>query len=227
MNQIPERLAAVRQRIATAAARCGRDPSEITLLAVSKTKPVSDLRAAIKAGQRAFGENYLQDALPKIQALEGEPIVWHFIGRLQSNKTAEIGRWFDWVHGLDKLKHAERLSRQRPSERGPMQVCLQVNLSGEAGKGGISAEALPDLAYAVARLPNLVLRGLMTLPDPGFDYDRTLATFQTLANLRQSLNDLGLKLDTLSMGMSADLEIAIEAGSTLVRVGTDIFGRRR
>ena len=226
MNQIPERLAAVRRRIAKAAVACGRDPAEITLLAVSKTKPLSDVRAAIGAGQRAFGENYLQDALPKIHALEGEAIIWHFIGRLQSNKTAEISRWFDWVHGLDSLKHAERLSRQRPSDRGPLQVCLQVNLSRETSKGGVAADGLPDLATAVARLPNLALRGLMTLPDPEFDDDRTRSVFEELARLRASLNEQGLALDTLSMGMSADLEIAIAAGSTLVRVGTDIFGRR-
>lgn len=227
MNQIPERLAAVHRRIATAAAACGRDPSEITLLAVSKTKPLSDVRAAMAAGQRAFGENYLQDALPKIRALEGEAIVWHFIGRLQSNKTAEISRWFDWVHGLDRLKHAERLSRQRPGDRPPLQVCLQVNLSGEVSKGGIEADALPDLAKAVARLPNVVLRGLMTLPNPDYDDGRTRAVFEELAGLQASLREEGLTLDTLSMGMSADLEIAIAAGSTLVRVGTDIFGKRR
>lgn len=226
MNRIPERLAAVRQRIADAAEACGRHADDIRLLAVSKTKPAADVRAALDAGQREFGENYLQDALPKIRALADAPVTWHFIGRLQSNKTADVSENFDWVHGLDRLKHAERLSRQRPAERGPLQVCLQVNLSAEQSKGGVTAEALPALAAAVVALPNLRLRGLMTMPDPAFDAAQTQAVFERLAALRTALADRGLTLDTLSMGMSGDMETAIAAGSTLVRIGTDIFGPR-
>jgi pyridoxal phosphate enzyme (YggS family) len=227
MKQILERIAEVRERIRVAAEACGRDPREITLLAVSKTKPLAALRSAIAAGQRAFGENYLQDALPKIAALADEPLEWHFIGRLQSNKTAEISAHFDWVHGLDSRKHAERLSRQRPKSMGPLNLCLQVNLSGEASKGGVTAAALPELARAVSSLPGLRLRGLMTMPDPTLDADRTRATFDALAACLDSLKRDGLSLDTLSMGMSRDMETAIAAGSTLVRIGTDIFGPRQ
>lgn len=227
MNQIPERLATVRQRIARAAGRCGRDPKDIELLAVSKTKPIEAIRSAIAAGQRAFGENYLQDALPKIAALADEDLDWHFIGRLQSNKTAEISAHFDWVHGLEKLKHAERLSRQRPPGLGPLQVCLQVNLCGETSKGGVTAASLRDLASAVAGLPGLRLRGLMTLPDPSYDDQRLRGVFEDLAMLRKRLNADGLALDTLSMGMSRDMEIAIAAGATIVRIGTDVFGPRQ
>jgi len=226
MNQIPDRLARVRERISKAADACGRSGSEITLLAVSKTKPASDVLAAYHAGQRAFGENYLQDALPKIQALQEPGIEWHFIGRMQSNKAAEISTHFSWVHGLDRLKHAERLNKQRPAGLPPLQVCLQVNLSGEASKGGVAPDELPELAVAIARLPQLKLRGLMTMPDPNSDPAIQRAAF---ARLRQQLQDLcarGLQLDTLSMGMSADMEAAIAEGATIVRIGTDIFGPR-
>lgn len=226
MNQIPDRLARVRLRIEAAAKACGRRADDISLLAVSKTKPAGDVLAAYQAGQRAFGENYLQDALPKMQALKGLDIEWHFIGRLQSNKTAEISRCFDWVHGLDRVKHAERLSAQRPTGESPLQVCLQVNLSGETSKGGAAAEHLPELALAVARLPRLKLRGLMTMPDPDSDLATQRAVFARLRGLLEDLQSRGLDLDTLSMGMSADMEAAIAEGSTLVRVGTDIFGAR-
>lgn len=227
MNQIPERLEAVRQRLNAAAERCGRDPRSIQLLAVSKTKPVEAIRSAVQAGQRAFGENYLQDALPKIAALAGMALEWHFIGRLQSNKTAEISAHFDWVHGLETLKHAKRLSAQRPADREPLQACLQVNLCGESSKGGVSADALPALAGEVANLPGLKLRGLMTLPDPTLDDASLRRVFEDLERLREELNETGLGLDTLSMGMSRDMEIAIAAGSTIVRIGTDIFGARQ
>jgi hypothetical protein len=227
MKQIPERLAAVRQRIRDAARACGRNPETIKLLAVSKTKPTAAIRSAIDAGHRAFGENYLQDALPKIQALDDPTLEWHFIGRVQSNKTAEISRYFDWVHGIDRLKHAQRLGRQRPPGSPPLNVCLQVNLSGESSKGGVTAADAPDLAAAIAPLPGLRLRGLMTLPDPDYDERQTAQVFEALARLQAELNRSGLALDTLSMGMSRDLEIAIAAGSTLVRVGTDIFGPRQ
>ena len=226
MNRIPERLAAVRERIAVAAAACGRSPADIRLVAVSKTKPASAVRAAAAAGQTDFGENYLQDALPKIQALDELSLTWHFIGRLQSNKTAEVSEHFDWVHSLDKLKHAQRLSRQRPEKRPPLQVCLQVNLSGERSKGGVTADELPELATEVAKLPHLWLRGLMTMPDPASSPTETRAVFDQLAGLMQDLNRRGLSLDTLSMGMSGDMEQAVAAGSTMVRIGTDIFGAR-
>ena len=226
MNQIPERLKRVLERIDAAAAACGRRAEQIGLLAVSKTKPASDILAAYRAGQRAFGENYLQDALPKIQALRDTDIDWHFIGRIQSNKTAEISRYFQWVHGLDRLKHAERLSRQRPEQLPPLQVCIQVNLSGEASKGGVVPQDLAALATAVARMPRLRLRGLMTLPDPDASTRIQRETFATLRGLLDELRADGLELDTLSMGMSADMEAAIAEGSTIVRIGTDIFGRR-
>jgi len=226
MNQIPDRLNRVRERIAEAARASGRSADEVALLAVSKTKPASDVLAAYGAGQRAFGENYLQDALPKIQALREPDIEWHFIGRIQSNKTADISRHFSWVHGLDRLRHAERLSAQRTADLPPLQVCLQVNLSGEASKGGIEPDDLPDLASAVAPLSRLRLRGLMTMPDPKSDPATQRAAFAQLRRLLESLRAKGLELDTLSMGMSADMEAAIAEGSTMVRIGTDIFGAR-
>lgn len=226
MNQIPERLARVRERMRAAAVAGGRAPDSVTLLAVSKTKPASDILAAYRAGQRAFGENYLQDALPKIQALRGNDIEWHFIGRLQSNKTAEISRHFAWVHSLDSLKHAQRLSAQRPADMPPLQVCVQVNLSGELSKGGVERADLAELAAAVARLPGLRLRGLMTMPDPGSDPAAQRAVFAALRKLFEELRAAGLDLDTLSMGMSADMEAAIAEGSTMVRIGADIFGAR-
>jgi pyridoxal phosphate enzyme (YggS family) len=226
MNQIPEKLIQIRERIRRAARACGRSPDEITLLAVSKTKPASDVLTAYKAGQREFGENYLQDALPKIQAVRKPGIEWHFIGRIQSNKASEISRHFSWVHGLDRLKHAERLSTQRPTELAPLQVCLQVNLSAEASKGGVKPEDLPALAAAVSRLPGLKLRGLMTMPNPDTEAAAQRAVFARLRLLLQDLCARGLDLDTLSMGMSADMEAAIAEGSTMVRIGTDIFGAR-
>jgi len=226
MTDIAQALAGVQQRIAAAATAVGRDPAEITLLAVSKTKPVEMIRAAHAAGQVAFGENYLQDALPKIAALRELDLEWHYIGRIQSNKTREIAANFAWVHGIDKLKHAQRLNNQRDPAQPPLQCCIQVNLSGEASKGGVNREQLPALAHDLATLPRLRLRGLMTMPDPGSDRTAQSAVFTELAALREQLNTGGLALDTLSMGMSGDLELAIAAGSTLVRVGTDIFGAR-
>ncbi|MDJ0741403.1 MAG: YggS family pyridoxal phosphate-dependent enzyme [Gammaproteobacteria bacterium] len=234
MNEIPERLDRVRERIRAAAFACGRDPGGIALLAVSKTKPAGDVLAAFAAGQHRFGENYLQDALPKIVALDaaltdaapGPAIEWHFIGRIQGNKCAEISRHFAWVHGLDSLRHAQLLDRHRPDAAAPLQVCLQVNLSGEASKGGVEADALPALATAVAALPRLTLRGLMTMPDPHAGAARQRADFARLRGLRDALNAAGLALDTLSMGMSGDMEAAIAEGATIVRIGTDIFGPR-
>lgn len=226
MNQIPERLERVRDRIRAAATACGRDPATITLLAVSKTKPAEDVQAALAAGQRRFGENYLQDALPKIETLAGQDIEWHFIGHIQGNKTADISRHFAWVHGLDSLRHAELLSRHRAPDADLLQVCLQVNLSGEASKGGVTAADAPALAQAVSELPGLRLRGLMTMPDPHASPARQRAVFAGLRELLGQLNEDGMQLDTLSMGMSGDLELAIAEGATLVRIGTDIFGAR-
>jgi pyridoxal phosphate enzyme (YggS family) len=226
MNQIPERLKRVIARIEAAAEACGRRPEEIGLLAVSKTKPASDVLAAYRAGQRAFGENYLQDALPKIQTLLDTDIEWHFIGRIQSNKTAEISRHFQWVHGLDRLKHAKRLGIQRPEHLPPLQACIQVNLSGEASKGGVEPQNLAEFATAVAQIPRLRLRGLMTMPDPKAPQTTQRAAFASLRRLLGELRADGLEIDTLSMGMSADMEAAIAEGSTMVRIGTDIFGRR-
>jgi len=227
MPTIAQALEDVHRRIARAALAADRNPAEIALLAVSKTKPASMIREAWNAGQQAFGENYLQDALPKIQALADLPIEWHYIGRMQSNKTRDIARHFAWVHGLDRIKHARRLSDQRPEGLPPLNCCIQVNLSGETSKGGIPAEALEEMALAVNELPGLRLRGLMTMPDPVSPRETQAAVFRRLADLRQQLEEqASLSLDTLSMGMSGDLELAIAAGSTLVRVGTDIFGAR-
>jgi len=226
VNQIPERLAHVQERIHRAAMAAGRSPGEIMLLAVSKTKPASDVAAAFGAGQRAFGENYLQDALPKIRTLADKDIEWHFIGRLQSNKCADISRHFTWVHGIDSLKHAEQLSSHRPAELPPLQVCIQVNLSGEVTKGGVDPTEVEALALKVARLPRLRLRGLMTMPDPNARTTSRDAAFAGLRGLLESLRASGLDVDTLSMGMSDDMEAAIREGATIVRIGTDIFGPR-
>ncbi len=226
MNEIPQRLAAVHRRIRAAAEAAGRQADEVALLAVSKTKPAGDIVMAYREGQRQFGENYLQDALPKIEALAELAIEWHFIGRLQSNKAAEISRHFAWVHGIDQYKHAVRLSDHRPMQAPPLQVCIQVNLSGESTKGGVQPAELPALAHVVAGLPRLRLRGLMTLPSPTTDLAAQHAVFAQLRELLEDLQRRGLELDTLSMGMSADMEAAIAEGSTMVRIGTDIFGAR-
>jgi len=226
MSEIADRLAAVRSRIATAAQLCGRSPDQITLLAVSKTKPMTAIQEAIAAGQQHFGENYLQEALAKIEAFADQDLIWHYIGRLQSNKTRMIARHFDWVHGLADAGHAKRLATQRPSEMSTLNICIQVNISGESSKGGITEAGLVTLAGVVADQPQLKLRGLMTMPDPTQPLATQRAAFRRLRELAEQLREVGLPLDTLSMGMSGDLEVAIEEGSTLVRVGTDIFGRR-
>ena len=226
MTYIATTLQKVHERIANAARACGRDPQDIALLAVSKTKPVAMIREAHAAGQLAFGENYLQDALPKIAELQALDLEWHYIGRIQGNKTKDIAQHFAWVHGIDKLKHAQRLSNQRPDTLPPLQCCIQVNLSHEDSKGGVDADQALQLAQEVAAMPNLRLRGLMTMPDPGSTRDEQAEVFSRLAALKENINAQGLTLDTLSMGMSGDLELAIAAGSTMVRVGTDIFGAR-
>lgn len=217
----------MRRRIAAAADAAGRKPEEVQLLAVSKTVPVEALRAALDAGQDCFGESYLSEALDKIAALEGRGCAWHFIGPVQSNKTRRIAEHFDWVHSVDRLKIAERLSAQRPDRLPPLNVCLEVNISGEASKAGLRPADVRETAEAVVRLPRLRLRGLMAIPAPSRDPARQRAAFAELRRIFDSLNDRGLGLDTLSMGMSDDLEAAIAEGATIVRVGTAIFGARR
>lgn len=224
---IGEALAAVRERIAKAEIAHGREPGSVILLAVSKTRPVADVRAALAAGQRRFGESYVQEALDKIAALAEEDIEWHFIGPLQSNKTRAVAEHFHWCHSIDRLKLAQRLSAQRPADLPPLQICLQVNLSGEASKSGFATEAVAAAAAAIAALPKLALRGLMAIPARESDVTRQRAAFARLRALRDALNTQhGLALDTLSMGMTNDLEAAIAEGATLVRVGTGIFGPR-
>ncbi len=228
MATIASRLHQVRLRIARACAAAGRPANDVTLLAVSKTCPAQHVREARAAGQAAFGENYVQEALAKIEQLADlrSAIEWHLIGPLQSNKTRAVAEHFDWVHSVDRLKLAERLSAQRPPQLGPLNVCLQVNISGEASKSGLTAAELPEVARAVARLPGLRLRGLMAIPEPAVDLEAQRAPHRALSELLLVLRRDGLALDTLSMGMSADLEAAIAEGATLVRVGTAIFGER-
>lgn len=220
------RLHAVLQRIAGAAAAAGRDPAAVRLLAVSKTFDDAAVRALAMAGQRAFGENYLQEALEKQACLAGLALEWHFIGPVQSNKTRAIAEHFAWVHSVDRLKIAERLSAQRPDSLPPLQVCIEVNVSGEASKGGVAAAELPEFAAAVAKLPRLQLRGLMAIPAPTADAGLQRAAFRRVRELFDGLVEHGFALDTLSMGMSADLEAAILEGATIVRVGTALFGER-
>lgn len=200
----------------------------VTLLVVSKTFPAQDVRLAFEAGERRFGENYVQEGLDKIAQLADlrEQIEWHLIGPLQSNKTRVVAEHFDWVHSVDRLKIAQRLSEQRPAHLPPLQICLQVNISGEASKSGLSPAEVQDLAHAVAALPRLRLRGLMAIPEPAADLPAQRAPHRALARLLRELQGQGLALDTLSMGMSADLEAAILEGATLVRIGSAIFGRR-
>jgi hypothetical protein len=213
-------------RIAGAAVAAGRDPATVRLLAVSKTWPAESVREAVAAGQRAFGENYVQEGVAKVEALAGLGLEWHFIGPLQSNKTRLVANSFSWVHSIDRLKIAERLSEQRDVHLPPLNVCIQVNVSGEASKSGVAPADLPALARAVAALPRLRLRGLMAIPEPTSDVALQRARFASLRMLCDELNTAGLGLDTLSMGMSDDLEAAIAEGSTMVRVGTAIFGAR-
>ncbi|TBW07131.1 YggS family pyridoxal phosphate-dependent enzyme [Azotobacter chroococcum subsp. isscasi] len=223
MSTIPESVAKVRARIREAAQASGRDPQDVQLLAVSKTKPASALREAFACGQRDFGENYLQEALAKQAELADLELTWHFIGPIQSNKTRALAGHFAWVHSVDRLKIAQRLSEQRPADLPPLNLCLQVNVSGEASKSGCAPEELAALAGAVAELPNLRLRGLMAIPEPTDDPAAQRAAF---ARLRALKDGLGLDLDTLSMGMSHDLEAAIAEGATWVRIGTALFGAR-
>lgn len=227
MTTIALNLQAAYAALATAARQAGREPTDVRLLAVSKTFPVADIRAAMAAGQRAFAESHVQEALPKLAELADAGLEWHFIGPLQSNKTRAVAEHFAWVHSVDRLNIAQRLSAQRPADLPPLQVCLQVNISGETSKSGVAPADLPALAQAVAQLPRLQLRGLMAIPAPTDDEAEQRAAFAQLAALQRQLQADGLALDTLSMGMSHDFPAAIAAGATLVRIGTAIFGQRQ
>jgi pyridoxal phosphate enzyme (YggS family) len=226
MSAIATNLQAVRKRIADAALACTRDEGTVALLAVSKTWPAACIREAARAGQRAFGENYVQEGLDKIGELAGLGLEWHFIGPLQSNKTRSVAEHFDWVHTVDRLKVAERLAAQRPAEMAPLQVCVQVNISGEDSKSGCRPDDAAALCLAVAALPRLKLRGLMAIPAPAADLTAQRAPLRRLRELRDRIASGGLALDTLSMGMSHDLEAAVAEGATIVRIGTAIFGER-
>jgi hypothetical protein len=222
----PEKLAAVLSRIAAAARRAGRDPASVRLLAVSKQQPIEAVAAAADAGQREFGENYVREGVEKVEALRERQLTWHFIGQLQANKTREVAGHFQWVHTVDRERVATRLAAQRPHHAGPLDVLLQVRLGDEPGKGGVAPADLPRLAEFVAGLPRLRLRGLMCIPPPAQDETAQRVPFARLRGLLEDLNTRGHALDTLSMGMSADLEAAVLEGATLVRVGTAVFGPR-
>jgi pyridoxal phosphate enzyme (YggS family) len=223
MSTIADNIAQVSSRIHAAAVAAKRDADSVQLLAVSKTKPAEALREAYAAGLRDFGENYLQEALSKQLELADLPLIWHFIGPIQSNKTRAIAEHFAWVHSVDRLKIAQRLSEQRPAELPPLNICIQVNVSGEASKSGCTPADLPALANAISELPRIKLRGLMAIPEPTEDRAAQDAAFAAVQHLQASLN---LPLDTLSMGMSHDLESAIAMGATWVRIGTALFGAR-
>jgi PLP dependent protein len=226
MTDLADRLQAVRARIERAARAAGRDPADIRLLAVSKTRPPEDIRALFTLGQHAFGENYPQEAEPKLAALADLAIEWHHIGRIQGNKTRLLAAHYAWVHGLAEPRHALRLNDQRPSHLPPLNLCIQVNVSGEPSKGGVQPDEVDALARDVAGLPRLRLRGLMAIPEPATDPAAQRRPFRQLRELRDRLSSEGLELDTLSMGMSDDLEAAIAEGATLVRIGTALFGPR-
>ncbi|MNX70209.1 Pyridoxal phosphate homeostasis protein [Pseudomonas fluorescens] len=223
MSTIADNILEVSSRINAATLAANRAENSVRLLAVSKTKPAQDLREAYAAGLCDFGENYLQEALGKQVELADLPLIWHFIGPIQSNKTRAIAEHFDWVHSVDRLKVAQRLSEQRPADLPPLNICIQVNVSGEASKSGCTPADLPALANAISNLPRLKLRGLMAIPEPTEDRAAQDAAFAAVQNLQASLN---LPLDTLSMGMSHDLESAIAQGATWVRIGTALFGAR-
>lgn len=226
MTTITQNIETVRAEIARHARTAGRDPAAIRLVAVSKTRPAEDIASARDAGQSDFGENYLQEALPKIAALDGRGIRWHFIGRVQSNKTRELAMHFDWVQTVDRERIALRLCEQRPPDLPPLNICLQVNIDREPQKAGIDPDDVAGVAHAVSALPRLRLRGLMAIPAATEDHARQRDSFLRLRALHDRLVDSGIPLDTLSMGMSGDLRAAIDAGSTMVRVGTAIFGQR-
>ncbi|MBZ0059899.1 MULTISPECIES: YggS family pyridoxal phosphate-dependent enzyme [unclassified Leclercia] len=229
MNDIAHNLAQVRDKISAAATRCGRASEEVTLLAVSKTKPASAIAEAIDAGQRMFGENYVQEGVEKIRHFReagAADLQWHFIGPLQSNKSRLVAEHFDWCHTVDRLRIATRLSEQRPAEMPPLNVLIQINISDENSKSGIALEELDQLAEQVAALPGLTLRGLMAIPAPESDYDRQFAVARQMAVAFEALKTRFPTVDTLSLGMTDDMAAAIAAGSTMVRIGTAIFGAR-
>lgn len=225
MTALSDNLACIRQQIADAQARF-QATQPVTLCAVSKAQPATAIRAAYDAGQTVFGENYLQEALQKQAELDDCAIAWHFIGPIQSNKTQPIARHFDWVHSVDRLKIAQRLSDARPSDLPPLNICLQVNISEEASKSGASGQELLELALNIKQLPHLQLRGLMAIPAPCSDFEQQRDQFRQVRALFEHLNSHGLQLDTLSIGMSGDFAAAIAEGATLVRIGTAIFGAR-
>jgi pyridoxal phosphate enzyme (YggS family) len=225
-SSIADNITRIRVQIQVACQAAGRAPDSVQLLAVSKTWGTDAVRQAHTAGQTAFGENYIQEAVDKITALRDLPLQWHCIGPIQSNKTRLVAEHFDWVHSVDRLKIAQRLSEQRPPELPPLQVCIQVNVDGGETKSGVSPTDLPELALAVAALPRLQLRGLMTIPEPAETDAQMRAVHRQAKDLFEQLRAQGLSLDTLSMGMSADMAAAIAEGSTMVRVGTAIFGKR-
>jgi PLP dependent protein len=225
-QNLPARIQAVQERVARAAEAAGRSAQSVTLLAIGKAQPLPLLNAAAACGLEHFGESYLQEALAKITALRERGLTWHFVGRVQANKTRPIAEEFAWVHALDRVRIAERLAVQRPPHAPPLNVCLQVNLAGEDAKGGVAPEELAPLAAAVAKLPRLALRGLMCIPPEETEPARQRAWFAKLRELRDQLNVQGARLDTLSMGMRGDFEAAIAEGATIVRLGTALFGPR-
>ncbi len=225
-GSIADNLARVNERIRLAEQRYGRPAGSVRLLAVSKTRPPEAILAAAACGQRHFGENYLQEALEKITRLKEHDLRWHFIGPIQSNKTRAIANHFHWVHSVDRVKIARRLSEQRPAHLPPLNLCLQVNISNEASKSGIGLSELPDIARQIADLPGVRLRGLMAIPRRTTDFHEQRRPFRQLREALATLDDIVAGLDTLSMGMSADMEAAIAEGATIVRIGTDIFGPR-
>lgn len=227
MTKFHTNLEIVRARIHQAANAAGRSPQDIKMIAASKMQPEFALRDAYANGINFFGENYVQEALPKILAMQDLPVEWHFIGPIQSNKTTLIAAHFDWVHSIDRVKIAQRLSLQRPAHLPPLNVCLQMNVSGESSKSGVPPEEIAGLARAVNNLPSLRLRGLMSIPEPTPDPAQQAARFKVVRQCLEKLNSEGFSLDTLSMGMSSDLEAAIAQGATLVRIGTALFGERR
>ena len=226
MSAIASNLQAVKARIAEAARAAGRTPESIELLAVSKTWPLACVLEAAEAGQRAFGENYVQEGTDKAIATVDRQLSWHFIGPLQSNKTRLVAEHFDWVHSIERLKIAERLSAQRPATLAPLNVCVQINVSGEASKSGCAPDEALALCQAIATLPKLQLRGLMAIPEPADDFAAQRTPLRQLREIYEYIRAAGLPLDTLSMGMSHDLEAAVAEGATIVRIGTAIFGER-
>lgn len=223
-TMIAQRLKQIRSQIRHAELACNRKPGSVLLLAVSKTKPAGDIALAYQAGQRHFGENYLQEALKKQQELGAFDITWHFIGPIQSNKTKALATHFDWIHSVDSLKIAKRLSEQRPAHLPPLNICLQVNISGEESKSGITLDELPNLVESVAKLPNIKLRGVMAIPSPQDDFEQQRQPYKTLYQAVAKLNNPNL--DTFSFGMTGDLKAAIAEGSTIARIGTALFGER-